>query len=210
MGTTGFEPATSIQPGRPIQRRVQSDHAVTNESISRPDTQHGGTTFHPWLILRHVLRPRARAAHASGSRSLLLRQPTPRSSLSDLARAVLLYDAGCRLCRFAARVVAKLDRRRGLAFLGLEDASAETLLERVSEEERSSSLRLVLPDGRMLSGGAAALGVLEQLSATRPFARIAAALHAQRAAEACYALVASNRDRLGRLVPDGPGPRRYP
>ena len=71
-----------------------------------------------------------------------------------MARPVLLYDADCRLCRFAARVVAPLDRRRSLALLGLEDASADPLLEDVPQEERSSSLRLVLPDGRMLSAGA--------------------------------------------------------
>jgi len=127
-----------------------------------------------------------------------------------MARPVLLYAAGCRLCRFAARVVAELDHRGALALLGLEDASADRLLEHVSEERRGSSLRLVLPDGRMLSGGAAALGALERLPATRRLARTAAVLHAQPAAEALYALLARNRDRLGWLVPDGPGPRRYP
>jgi predicted DCC family thiol-disulfide oxidoreductase YuxK len=125
-------------------------------------------------------------------------------------RPVLLYDAGCRLCRFAARVVAALDRRRSLALLGLADASADRLLEHVSEGERGSSLRLVLVDGRMISAGAAALDVLERLPTTRPLARTAALLHAQPAAEALYAFVARNRDRLGRLVPDGSGPRRYP
>ena len=125
-------------------------------------------------------------------------------------RPVLLYDADCRLCRFAARLVARLDRRRKLALLGLEDAAADALLEAVSEEERSSSLRLVLPDGRMLPAGAAALGVLEWLPATRPLARLAAVLRAEPAVEALYAAVARNRDRLGRLVPDGSGPRRYP
>jgi predicted DCC family thiol-disulfide oxidoreductase YuxK len=127
-----------------------------------------------------------------------------------MTRPVLLYDAGCRLCRFAARVVVELDRRGGLALLGLEDASADQLVEYVSEQERLSSLRLVLPDGRMVSGGEAALGALERLWPTRPLARTAALLHAQRAAEALYALVARNRDRLGCLVPDGPAPRRYP
>ena len=133
-----------------------------------------------------------------------------RRTVSDMARRVLLYDAGCGFCRFAARVVTKLDRRDELALLGLEDASADRLLEHVSDEERVSLLRLVLPDGRMLSGGAAALNVLELLPATRPLARMVTVLHAQRAAEAAYALVARNRDRLGRLVPDGPGPRQYP
>jgi predicted DCC family thiol-disulfide oxidoreductase YuxK len=127
-----------------------------------------------------------------------------------VARRVLLYDAGCRFCRFAARVVTKLDGRHELAFLGLEDASADRLLEHVSDEERVSLLRLVLPDGRMLLGGAAALNVLERLPATRLLARTVTLLHAERSAEAAYALVARNRVRLGRLVPDGPGPRRYP
>jgi predicted DCC family thiol-disulfide oxidoreductase YuxK len=127
-----------------------------------------------------------------------------------MARPVLLYDTDCKLCRFAARVVAQLDRRRSLAFLGLNEASADRLLEHVPEDERGSSLRLVLPDGRMVSAGAATLGVLERLPATRPLARAAELLHAQPAAEALYVVVARNRDRLGRLVPDGHAPRRYP
>ena len=127
-----------------------------------------------------------------------------------MARAVLLYDADCKLCRFAAHVVATLDRRRSLALLGLGDAAADPMLEDVSEEERNSSLRLVLPDGRMISAGAAALGVLERLPATRPLARAAAALHVRASGRSALLLVARNRDRLGRLVPDGSGPRRYP
>jgi predicted DCC family thiol-disulfide oxidoreductase YuxK len=127
-----------------------------------------------------------------------------------MTRPVLLYDADCRLCRFAARVVAALDRRKKLALLGLRDAPADRLLAHVSEDERASSLRLVLPDGCMLSAGAAALGVLERLPATRPLARSAALLHFEPAAETLYALVARNRDRLGRLVPDGSAPWRYP
>jgi predicted DCC family thiol-disulfide oxidoreductase YuxK len=123
---------------------------------------------------------------------------------------VVLYDADCRLCRFAARVVVRLDRGRSLALLGLEDDAAEPLLEDVTEEERRASLRLVLPGGPLLSAGAATLGVLEELPATRPLARSVALLHAEPVVEALYALVAENRDLLGRLVPDGAAPRRYP
>ena len=127
-----------------------------------------------------------------------------------MARPVLLYDADCRLCRFTARAVARLDRGGSLALLGLEDPPADRLLEHVSDEERGSSLRLVLPDGRLLSAGAAALGVLERLPVTRLLARSVERAHAEPAAEALYSLVARHRDRLGRLVPDGYGPRRYP
>jgi hypothetical protein len=62
----------------------------------------------------------------------------------------------------------------------------------------------------MISAGAAALGVFERLPATRPLARSATLLHSQPAAEVLYAFVARNWDRLGHLVPDGSGPRRYP
>ena len=62
----------------------------------------------------------------------------------------------------------------------------------------------------MLSAGAAALGVLDRLPVTRPLARSATLLHAQPAVEALYASVARYRDRLGRLVPDGSAPWRYP
>jgi predicted DCC family thiol-disulfide oxidoreductase YuxK len=127
-----------------------------------------------------------------------------------VTRPVLLYDADCRLCRFAARAVDRFDRGRSLALLGLADASAGPLLEDVSEEERGSSLRLVLPDGRVLSAGPAALGVLELLPSTRPLARTAELVHAQPAVGALYAFVAGNRDRLGRVVPDGSAPWRYP
>jgi len=62
----------------------------------------------------------------------------------------------------------------------------------------------------MVSAGVAALGVLERLPATRPLARTAAQLDAQPAAEAIYAFVARHRGHIGRLVPDGSAPRRYP
>jgi predicted DCC family thiol-disulfide oxidoreductase YuxK len=127
-----------------------------------------------------------------------------------IGRPVLLYDTGCRLCRFAARIVARLDRRRSFALLGLDDVAAGPLLEHISEEERGSSIRLVLPDGRAVSAGAAALGVLERLPVTRMVARSFARLRALPAAEATYAFVARHRSRIGRLVPDGPAPRRYP
>lgn len=127
-----------------------------------------------------------------------------------MARPVLLYDTGCRLCRFAARIVARLDRSGGLGLLGLDDAPADPLFEHISGEERGSSIRLVLPDGRMISAGEAALGVLERLPVTRRLARSCARLHALPAVEDLYAFVARHRGDIGRLVPDGSAPRRYP
>jgi predicted DCC family thiol-disulfide oxidoreductase YuxK len=108
--------------------------------------------------------------------------------MSSPRRPVLLYDAGCRFCRFAARSVARLDVRERLAILPLDDAAAVPLLATLPEAERFDSWRLVRRDGSVLGYG----GVRGHVP------------------DALYQLVARNRSFLGRLVPDGPAPRRFP
>jgi hypothetical protein len=80
-----------------------------------------------------------------------------------------------------------MDRGR-LAFLPLQDAAAERLLASLPEGERLASWRLVRRDGS-LSGYLGLRG---------------------RVPDAVYRAIAARRDHLGRLVPDGPAPRRYP
>jgi predicted DCC family thiol-disulfide oxidoreductase YuxK len=124
-------------------------------------------------------------------------------------RPVLLYDADCRLCRFAARAVARLDRERALAIVPLQDPAADSLLASLPEDERRATWRLVRPDGSLAGYGA---GVPELLSATRlgrPVGHLLGMLPPE-ALDAGYGLVARHRGRLGRLVPDGPAPRRSP
>jgi predicted DCC family thiol-disulfide oxidoreductase YuxK len=108
--------------------------------------------------------------------------------VNELRRPVLLYDAGCRFCRFAARCVARLDVRGRLAFLPLEDVEAARFLDTLPEDERYASWRLVHRDGSLLGYGAAR----------------------GRLPDAIYAFVARHRSFLGRLVPDGAAPRRFP
>ena len=115
-----------------------------------------------------------------------------------MTRPVLLYDADCRFCRFAARAVSRLDRRDRLALLPLGDAEATPLLAEVPAGERFSSLRLAEPDGRLLARGAAVRAVVAALGAR------SAGL------ERAYDFVASRRSFLGRFVPDGAAPRRFP
>jgi len=79
-----------------------------------------------------------------------------------------------------ARVAACLDRGRH-AYLPFDDPDAEPLLAQVPEEKRFASAHLARPDGSLWSPSSAP-----------------------------YRLVARNRHRLGRLVPNRPGPRRYP
>ena len=79
-----------------------------------------------------------------------------------------------------ARVAARFDRGR-YAYLPFDDVEAEPLLARLPETGHYASAHVVRRDGSVWSPSSAA-----------------------------YRLVARNRHRLGPLVPDGPGPRRYP
>jgi predicted DCC family thiol-disulfide oxidoreductase YuxK len=124
-----------------------------------------------------------------------------------IPRPVLLYDGGCRLCRFAARVVDSADRGSRIALLPLADEAASPLVAALPEEERLGSWHLVGPGSRIVSRGAAGIELLEALGHERP-AR--AARRAEPLAERAYTLVARHRDRLGALVPNGPAPRRFP
>jgi hypothetical protein len=62
------------------------------------------------------------------------------------------------------------------------------LLDDLPEDERDASWRLVKRDGTSISHGVVG----------------------GRLPDALYGLVARHRDRLGRIVPDGAAPRRYP
>ena len=81
-----------------------------------------------------------------------------------------------------------LDRRGYLAILPLDDLAAQPLLERLPEAERLASWRLARRDGSLV-GYAGVRG---------------------RIPDAVYRALAARRDVLGRLVPDGPAPRRFP
>lgn len=104
-----------------------------------------------------------------------------------------------------------LDRREELALLPLADEEAGRLLASVPEEERGECWWLVLPDRSVLPGdGGGGVAALSEIRLTRPLGRALRAVHASPLVDALDELVAGHRGRLGRLVPDGPAPRRYP
>ena len=72
--------------------------------------------------------------------------------------------------------------------LALQDPEATPLLAPLAEDERLTSWRLARRDGSFVSH----LGVRGRLP------------------DAIYGALAGRRDVLGRIVPDGPAPRRYP
>lgn len=79
-----------------------------------------------------------------------------------------------------ARVAARVDRGR-YAWLPFDDEAAQPLLRPLAEAIRYESVHVVRTDGTIRSPSSAP-----------------------------YRLFARYRHRLGPLVPDGPGPRRYP
>jgi hypothetical protein len=85
------------------------------------------------------------------------------------------------------------------------------LLASVPEEARGNCWWLVLRDGTPIAGdGGGGVAALGELRLTRPLARGLSLVRASGLVDAFDKRVARNRVRLGRVVPDGPAPRRYP
>jgi hypothetical protein len=81
----------------------------------------------------------------------------------------------------------------------------------VPDDERGECWWLVLRDGTPLRGdGGAGVVLLAELRATRPVGGALRRLRLSPAVDAFDRLLSRYRRRLGRLVPDGPAPRRYP
>ena len=79
------------------------------------------------------------------------------------------------------------------------------------EDERDDCWWLVLRDGTPIPGdGGGGVALFAEVRLTRPLARLLRALRAAPLVDALDKLVAARRGGLGRLVPDGPAPRRYP
>jgi len=95
--------------------------------------------------------------------------------------------------------------------LPLADEEAYDLLGEVPEEERDECWWLVLNDGTPVPGDrGGGVALLAEVRLTRPLSRFLRALRLSRLVDASDRLVSRHRGRLGRLVLDGPAPRRYP
>jgi predicted DCC family thiol-disulfide oxidoreductase YuxK len=119
-------------------------------------------------------------------------------------RPTLLYDGDCRFCRFAARSIVRLDPRSRVAVLPFDDPGARQLLESIQADQRFATWHMWRSDGRRASGGRGLVELVGVLPATR---RIAPALRLLPLAR-LYDLTSRHRGTLGKLVPNGPAPRR--
>jgi predicted DCC family thiol-disulfide oxidoreductase YuxK len=91
----------------------------------------------------------------------------------------------------------------------LDDPGARQLLHAVRPEEREASWWLVLADRTVVGRGTGGRELLRSLRLTRPFAALLR-LVPDAVLDRAYGFVARHRRGLGRLVPDQPGPRRFP
>jgi len=128
----------------------------------------------------------------------------------SLARPLLLYNGGCRFCRWLARVVVRLDGREELAFLSIWDDEARPIVGAIPEDDRLAGWHFVLPDGTRLSGGPGTVRLLEELSWTRWLGISCRMLGLTRSLGRIDAFIAQKKGRLGRRVPDGEAPHRFP
>jgi hypothetical protein len=98
-----------------------------------------------------------------------------------------------------------------LALLPLGDEEAGRLLASLPEDARDECWWLVLRDGTPIAGDAGGgVALFGEVRLTRPLGRVLRALRASPLVDAFDRLVARHRSRLGRFVPEGPAPRRYP
>lgn len=132
------------------------------------------------------------------------------SPADAVTRPLLLYDGGCRFCRWAARVVERLDRAGRLGFLSIRHPDAGPLLDGATDTDPLASWSLVFPNGSRLSGGPGVVALLERLSLLRWIGRMARALRLAPVLGVVDRWVARYKGRLSRRVPDGPGPHRFP
>ena len=79
------------------------------------------------------------------------------------------------------------------------------------EEAQDECWWLVLRDGTPIPGDAGGgVALFAEVRLTRPLGRVLRALHAPALVDALDKVLARHRSRLGRFVPEGPAPRRYP
>lgn len=114
-------------------------------------------------------------------------------------RVAVLYDAECPFCRWAMGMLLVWDRRGRLVPLTLQEPAAESLLGKLTPEQRMETWHLVAATGERYAGGAAFAPLFELLPAGQPFARLSTRFPA--VAARVYQAVSRHRSRLAKLIP---------
>lgn len=103
-----------------------------------------------------------------------------------------------------------MDREGSLAILPFDAPEAAPFVVFLTEEQVRFSWQLIECDGRRLTKGPAAVRLMELLKPTRWLGRLCRPRPLTQLVGAIDHLVSISRPALSRVVPKGPGPRRWP
>ncbi len=92
----------------------------------------------------------------------------------------------------------------------MQDERAAAAASAVPAEVRFQTFHLIAEDGRGFSGGAAVVETLARLRATRRLAPLLRRGPLPAIVDALYRLLAKTKGVVGKVVPDAPGPERWP
>jgi predicted DCC family thiol-disulfide oxidoreductase YuxK len=114
-------------------------------------------------------------------------------------RLFVLYDADCGLCSRTAQALRVLDSRGRLRVLPLQLAASELGAAAPSLVAMTATLHAGVPGHRWSTGGEAALRIARAIPVLRSLAVVGSLPLLNRLVEPAYELLASHRDRIGRL-----------
>jgi predicted DCC family thiol-disulfide oxidoreductase YuxK len=122
-------------------------------------------------------------------------------------RGWILYDARCGLCTAGVRRIQNLLTRRGFQLAPLQSPWVTQRIQ-LTDEDLLSDLRLLLPDGRLLSGATAYLHVMRLIWWTKPLALLLSLPGLNWLFHRLYRLVATHRHQISRAcgLPSPPNP----
>jgi predicted DCC family thiol-disulfide oxidoreductase YuxK len=113
------------------------------------------------------------------------------------ARAVLIYDAECPMCRASALWLMRLAlSRKQLEILPCRSPVRLARFPQITDEACMTAMQLVLPDGRILAGADAVPELLRRIRGLGWLATIFALPGMRPLARRVYAWIARNRMRI--------------
>ena len=112
----------------------------------------------------------------------------------------VLYDADCGLCSRTAQALRLLDSRGRLRILPVQLAASELGAAAPSLDAMKASLHAGVPGRDWSTGGAAAMRIARAVPILRSLAFVGSLPLVNRLVEPGYVLLASNRDRIGRIL----------
>jgi predicted DCC family thiol-disulfide oxidoreductase YuxK len=120
--------------------------------------------------------------------------------VARIAPLIVFYDLDCGFCRWTLAMLLRRDADARLLPLPIQSPEGERMLAAIPLDERLRSAHVVAADGRVWSGGDVAAPIAAELG--WPWrARVSRVLRLP--LRGGYRLVAGNRSRLSRLMPEG-------